>query len=94
MPELYRRPRRRVGRGGDDFEDERAVRAAAAAVRRAHATLELAEASAEWRELRPRVARWILRTACALPQQGAEEAALGMARVYLRRPEFLPLLPP
>jgi hypothetical protein len=97
MPELHRRPRRRLNRGGradGDFTCEREVREAVAALRAAHATVAEAEVSAEWRALSRRVARWILRTAKALPFNSPEGAALAIARVYLRRPELLPAMPP
>jgi hypothetical protein len=60
----------------------------------AHPTIQAAEGSPEWRALRRRVARWILRTARALPFNSPEEAALAIARLYLRRPELLSALPP
>jgi hypothetical protein len=94
MPERARRPRRRLGSNAADFTCEREVRAAVAEVRAAHATVDAAEASEAWRALRPRVARWILRTALGLPVVGKEEHALRIAHVYLRRPEFLPPIRP
>jgi hypothetical protein len=96
MPEYHRKPRRRLngGTGEADFITEIEVREAVAAVRAAHPTIEAAEASPAWRALRPRVARWILRTANALPHNSPQEAALAIARVYLRRPEYLWKLPP
>jgi hypothetical protein len=95
MPELRRRPlRRRGGAATDDFTSEEDVRAAVAALRAAHATLAEAEASEEWRGLSRRVARWVLRTWRGLPVVAPEEAAVKIARAYLRRPEFLPELPP
>jgi hypothetical protein len=94
MPELYRRPRRRLDRGSTegDFTSEAEVRAAVEALRAQHATLAEAEASPEWRSLHRRVARWILRTAGALPVVGAEDRARRIALVYLRAPKFLPAL--
>lgn len=94
MPELHRRPRRRIGgpEAPADFACEQDVRAAVAALRKAHSTLAAAEASPEWHALRRRVARWVLRTLSA--HAGAEEIAFNIARVYLRKPHFLPALPP
>jgi hypothetical protein len=96
MPEFHRKPRRRLnsGTGEADFTTEIEVREAVAALRAAHPTIEAAEASPAWRALRPRVARWVLRTAKALPFNSPQEAALAIANVYLRAPHFLPELPP
>ena len=87
---------RRYRRSGSapDFTDEAAVRAAAAEVRSLYETAAEAEESPEWRELRPRVARWVLATSFDMPAVGAEEVALKIARIYLVRPEILPQLPP
>jgi hypothetical protein len=96
MPELRRKPRRRLrsGTAPDDFKNEIDVRTACAEVRALYPSAELAEASVEWLALRPRVARWVRRIAVGLPVIGADEHALRIARIYLTRPEFLPGLPP
>jgi hypothetical protein len=96
VPESHRKPRRRLDRNGTegDFISERECREAVAALRAAHATLREAEASPEWRALHRRVTRWLLRTAKGLPAVSPEDAAREIAKVYLRRPEFLPAFPP
>jgi hypothetical protein len=96
MPELHRKPRRRLDRGASegDFTSEVEVRAAVAALRAAHATVAEAEASPEWPALHRRVTRWVLRTWTGLPVVSPEESARACARVYLVRPEFLPGMPP
>jgi hypothetical protein len=95
MPDISRRPRRRLGSDSSgDFATEAEVRAAVAAVRVQFATVAEAEASDAWRALRPRVTRWILRTARGLSPIRREDQAAAITRVYLRAPHFLPALPP
>jgi len=74
-----------------DFTSERAVRAAVAAVRDAHADISSALASEDWRRLRPRVARYAL---THWERPGDEAWALRVADIYLRSPWKLPPLPP
>jgi hypothetical protein len=96
MPTSDRRPRRRLtgASAAPDFASEADVRAAAELVRARFPTIAEAEASDAWRSLRPRVVRWILRTAGALPAVRPEDAATQIARIYLRAPHLLPMLPP
>jgi hypothetical protein len=91
MPTIDRRPRARARRGigRADFTDERDVRAAVKIVRDAFPTLDAAEASDQWRVLRPRVARWALES-WAHPARYDNAWPLRIARIYLRRPELLP----
>lgn len=95
MPELYRRPRRRTGGGARvAFTSEGVVRAAVDEVRSAYPTVDAAEQSREWRELKPSVGRWVLSEAKHPPLSEPEAWALKVARIYLRSPHLLPALPP
>jgi hypothetical protein len=94
MPEIYRRPRRRTGGSSIslDFSSESEVREAVAAVRSAFPTIDAAEQSLEWRELRPRVARWVLSHAKQRPITVRDAWATRIATIYLRKPQLLPQL--
>lgn len=91
MPELYRKPRRRRGGRAADFTTEQEVRQRCAELRSRYATAQEALASAEWRALRPNVARWVLASLAKKP--GDDAWALRVADIYVRSPHFLPALP-
>lgn len=77
--------------------DEQTARELAAAIRSKHGTVEEAEASGDWRELRARIVRMILDLPMWRNSNSpifSTERAAGIARLYLARPELLPSLPP
>jgi hypothetical protein len=85
--------RRTTSCGQCEFESESEVRAAVAAARNSCSTLDAAEASDEWRALRPFVARWVSNR-FARPVTSDPAWSDHVTVIYLRRPHLLPALPP
>jgi hypothetical protein len=79
--------------GRSEFSNEADVRAAVGAVRDAYPTLDGAEASDEWKKLRPAIAKWIW-AAASKPRTSDPDWGNKLARIYLRSPRLLPALPP